>query len=242
MNDSYSLNSKFDISESFREKIRNQKNKKYNNIDKNKINKIENQKYKIDWIVYVSEGIYNLYINYDIIPLNSDELIKIIRFSPHLYYCKKNNLFFNINYIRMFFYEINNDQLCLFTYVNKSTEILKIRLDWDDISSFFEYISHIEGISIKEYDFELITVKIFNSSFSKYVKRKMFEKEFKNLYRNYQFSLISVVSAMLLYFIPFIPFIGISKFSISTLPITTILVISLLFSHFETKNKIKNLK
>lgn len=243
MTEVFRLNNDFDINETFREKIRTEKNEEFNNIDLLKLERIENQRLQIDWIINVADGIYNVYIEHHIFSINEDELVKIIRFSPHLYYSKENNFFFNINFIRMFFYEKDSEEKdVLFAYVNKANDILKIKINFNSITDFFNYTSKIDFISLKESDFEMIKIKTLSGTTVKYIKKRMFEKEFKDLYTHYRFSLISVVSAMLFYFIPFIPFIGVSKYSIAIFPITTVLIISLLITHFSTKNKIKNLK
>lgn len=230
------LSHDFDISPTFREKIR--KNQQQEDIDVNLLNvkHIISQKTKIDYIQCSSDILNYLYLEGKRYSLNKDELVMIIRESDHLYYDKKKELFINLKIVRTIERK-NNEGNPIFSYnIGKGIEFTETK--FNDFDELFTILDKLKTKSIKKNDFDLLKIQYFGLKSTKYIHKSLFVKENKYLEESNRFSIINILSVSLFYFIPFIPFVGINSHSLTIFPITTLLIIGLFYRRYAIKKKI----
>lgn len=235
----HKLSFDFDISETFREKIKAKKNKNDAHIDKEKVQDIIDKKDKIAQIHNSAEGLFSISTGDRKYSVSYDELVLIIRESPHLFYSKKNNMFLNLKLIRVI--EKKNDEN-VFIYYSDNNELNFVETKYDDVKEFFELITEDEFSNIDPEDFEYFDEKHFKIQVKKYIRKNLFEQEYKNLELNNKLSITTIFSASLFYLIPFIPFVGFTKYSSIIFPITTILIGLLLYQRSNNKKRLVELK
>lgn len=233
------LSNEFDISETFREKIRAKQKKQDADIEKDKVDEIISNKYKIAKIHNSSEGAYLVSTGDKKYSINHDELVLIIRQSPHLFYDKKSNIFLNLKLIRVI-EKMNNGKVWFYYKENEIIDGLETK--YDDIEDFFDLVERSRQGDIDKKNFDFIKEKYFKKRVLKYVRKDLFEKDYKNLKMNNQLSLMTVFSASLFYIIPFIPFVGITKYSLTIFPTTTVLILILLYQRIDNKKRLVELR
>lgn len=235
----HKLSSDFDISETFREKIKAKKNRVDVHVDRAKVENLIAKKDKIAKIHNTVDGMYLISTGDKRYSVSHDELVLIVRESPHLFYSKKNKLFLNLKLIRVI-EKRNNEKVSL--YYKYQGEILEIETKYDEVEDLMFFLEDSEYSNLSKSDFDYFKEKHFKTSVVKYVRRNLFEFEYKNLKLNNNLSLATVFSSSLFYLIPFIPFVGLTKYSTMIFPITTFLIGLLLFQRSENKKKLIELK
>lgn len=231
----HKLSSDFDISETFREKIKAKKGQKNTDLDLSKITEIISKKETIAKINYTTDGMHIVFTGDKIYPVNHDELVRIIRESPHLYYSKADNMFLNLKLVRVI-EKINNEKV--FLYYRENQEDLSVETKFDNLEDAMFFFGSNDSSPINKKDYGFVKGKHFKTKFQKYIRNNLFEKEYKDLIMNNNLSLGSILSASLFYMIPFIPYVQTTKYSISIIPITTILIGLLCFQRALNKRKI----
>lgn len=201
------LSKEFDIGRTFREKIREETNEDNDTIDYKKIKKIESQKEFIDWIIHLSDGVYNLFIGDRLYSLNNDELVIVIRFCPHLFYDKKNNFFFNLSFIRLFDVPFKENSQEIIASVNIRGSFIDVVIPFHSIDEFFKEIKEIDYVNIKADDFEICYIlSIFGKKIKKkYLKSSIFYHKYSDLLMHHKYSAIAIAATSLFGFIPFMP-------------------------------------
>ncbi len=228
------LSKDFDISPTFREKIRAKKQKKDADLDLDVVNTIIIQKHKIDYIQCSNEGVNNLFLDGKRYSLNKDELIMVIREASHLYYDKKKQLFLNLKLIRTI---EKRDNKITFSY-DKGIGVEFLDTPFQELDDFFNLVESANIDFVKKEDFDFFNVKYFKIKSQKFIHKSLFVNENKYLEESNRFSIINILSVTLFYFIPFIPYVGINKFSLWIFPLTTLLISGLFFRRYDIKKQV----
>lgn len=229
------LSKDFDISITFRERIREKTQQKDADLDLDVINSIIIQKHKIDYIQCSNDGINNLFLDGKRYSLNKDELIMIIRESDHLYYDKKKQLFINLKLIRTI--EKRGLQNVVFSY-NKGIGIEFLDTKFVNIDDLFTLIESAKIDIISKDDFDFFNIKYFKIKSQKFIHKNLFVNENKYLEESNRFSIINILSVSLFYFIPFIPYVGINEYSLWIFPLTTLIISGLFFRRYDIKKQV----
>lgn len=229
------LSSDFDLSKTFKEKIREKTQQKDADLNLPVINDIIEKKNNIDYIQCSEEGANNVYLNGKRYALNQDELVMVIRESSHLYFDKEKQLFINLKLIRAI--EKRNEDNVTLSY-NKGNGVEFLNTKFKELEDFFHLLekANVKDIGVDE--FYYFKLKYFKIKTKKLIHESLFVNENKHLEESNRFSLIAILSSSLFYMIPFIPFVGVNELSLWIFPLTTILIGVLFLRRYNIKKQI----
>lgn len=232
---SHLLSKGFDVSITMRESAlkKNNLTNKQACIDTAMVNHLIKHKEQIDYIQVITEGRNNVYLNGELCALNDDELVQVIRQSPHLYYNKGKNLFINLKLIRTI--EQTNSEKLVFS-IDKGFGIELINTGFSNFEQFFDIVESLNVDTIYRSDFAKLNLNKFLTKTTKLIRLNLFTENERGLFKNSRYSLLSICSCFLLYLIPLIPVVGFNEYSVWIYPITSVLIFSLLFKRMSIKN------
>lgn len=230
----HELSRDFSIRETSREKTR-RKNFGYSyHGNDNKLQEIIEHKEKVAYIekhidIWMLENGRGVKIG-----VSEDELTILIREMPHLVYSKKEKLFVNPVLIRSIY---GTDDKTFCNCIIDDVE-RKIEMSCDNYHEFHQTLCNSPFAKI-DTDTFFENKKGLHTT---YLKRNVFKAKVKSLKKNIKYAYVSMLASLTLYTIPFIPFVGKSEYSLTIIPINTLLIFMLMYKRRQHIKQLNNVK
>ncbi len=224
------LNTEFDISITFREKIEEQ-NPSQVTEKHSEVKSVLKSSEHIDWIIKLDDDGYNVYIGGKIHILDHEDLVKVIRKSPQLYYFidKNREIFFHPKYIRI----IDLNELGeLSATIMLLNEKINIMLKEKSATELFDKFSNIHDIDVRLDDFKLIEVE---EVLERYICIKVLNKRYLELTSQLDFNQKVYYFSFSFLLLPF--FLGLSTFSLFIFPLSIFLICFSFYNVRRIRNK-----